>query len=61
MNKTEAKEAPSAQTYVDLGPGGGRIGERTNPPPLSHYREVKNQEDDAPPKSKGGVMRNHFS
>ena len=42
---------------MDLGPGGGRIGERTNPPPQSHYREVKNEEDDAPPKPKRGVMR----
>ena len=57
MNKTESKERPSAQTYMDLGPGGGRIGERTHPPPQSHYREVKNQEDDAPPKPKRGVMR----
>ena len=57
MNKTESKEPSSAQTYMDLGPGGGRIGERTNPPPQSHYREVKNQEDDAPPKPKRGVMR----
>ena len=57
MNKTESKEPPSAQTYVDLGPRGGHIGERTNPPPQSHYREVKNQEDDAPTKPKGGVMK----
>ena len=57
MNKTESKEPPSAQTYMDLGPGGGRIGERTNPPPQSHYREVKNEEDNAPPKLKRGVMR----
>ena len=57
MNKTESKEPSSAQTYMDLGPGGGRIGERTNPPPQSHYREVKNQEDDAPLKPKRGVMR----
>ena len=42
---------------MDLGPGGGRIGESTNPPPQSHYREVKNQEDDALPKPKRGVMR----
>ena len=57
MSKTESKEPPSAQTYMDLGPGGGRIGERTNPPPQPHYREVKSQEDDAPPKPKRGVMR----
>ena len=57
MNKTESKEPPSAQAYMDLGPGGGRIGERTNPPPQSHYREVKNEEDDAPPKPNRGVMR----
>ena len=57
MNKSEPKEPPSAQTYMDLGPGGGRIGERTNPPPQSHYREVKNVEDDAPLKPKRGVMR----
>ena len=57
MNKSESKETPSAQTYMDLGPGGGRIGERPNPPPQPHYREVKNQEDDAPPKPKRGVMR----
>ena len=57
MNKSESKEPPSAQTYMDLGPGGGRIGERTNPPPQSHYREVKILEDDAPPKPKRGVMR----
>ena len=57
MNKTEPKEPPSAQTYMDLGPGGGRIGERTNPTPQSHYREVKNQEDDALPKLKRRVMR----
>ena len=57
MNKTEPKEPPSAQTYMDLGPGGGRIGERTNPLPQPHYREVKNQGDDAPPKPKRGVMR----
>ena len=42
---------------MDLGPGGGRIGERTNPPPQSHYRGVKNLEDDAPPKPERGVMR----
>ena len=57
MKKSESKEPPSAQTYMDLGPGGGSIGERTNPPPQSHYLEVKNQEDDAPPKPKRGVMR----
>ena len=57
MNKAESKEPRSAQTYMDLGPGGGRVGERANPPPKSHYREVKNQEDDAPPKPKRGVMR----
>ena len=57
MNKTESKEPPSAQTYMDLGPGGGRIGERKNPPPTSHYREVKNQKDAAPPKPRQGVMR----
>ena len=57
MNKTESKEQPSAQTYMDLGPGGGQIGERGNPSPRSHYREVKNLEDDAPLKPKRGVMR----
>ena len=41
---------------MDLGPGGGRIGERKNPPPQSHYREVKNEED-APPKPERGIMR----
>ena len=34
---------------MNLGPGGGRIGERTNPPPQLDYQEVKNEED-APPK-----------
>ena len=57
MNKTESKEPPSGQKNMDLGPGGGCIGEHTNPPPQSHYREVKNEEDDAPPKPKRGVMR----
>ena len=55
MNKTETKEPPYGQTYIDLGPGGGRIGERRNPPPHSH-REVKNEED-ASPKPKRGIMR----
>ena len=41
---------------MDLGPGGGRIGERTNPPPQPHYREVKNEEN-APPKPMRGVTR----
>ena len=41
---------------MDLGPGGGRIGERTNPPPQSHCREVK-KEEDGPPKPKRGVTR----
>lgn len=57
MDKTESKEPPSAKTYMNLGPGGGRIGERTNPPPQPHCREVKSLEDDAPPKPKRGVMR----
>ena len=39
---------------MDLGPGGGRIGERKNPPTQSHYREVKNEEDAPPPKPKQG-------
>ena len=55
MNKT-CGEPPSAQTYMDLGPGRGRIGERKNPPPQSHYLEVKNEED-APPKPERGIMR----
>ena len=41
---------------MDLGPGGGRIGERKYPPPQSHYWEVKNEED-APPKPERGIMR----
>ena len=57
MDKKQSKEPPSAQTYMDLGPGGGRIGERANPPSQSHHREVKNLDDDAPPKLKRGVMR----
>ena len=57
MYKTESKEPPSAQTHMDLGPGGGCISESTNPTPQSHYWEVKNQEDDAPPKLKRGVTR----
>ena len=56
MNKTESKEPPFAQTYMDLGPPQGRIGEHTNLPPQSHYPEVKNEED-APPKPKRGIMR----
>ena len=62
MNKTESKEQPSAQGYMDLGPGEVRIGERRNPPPQSHYREVKNQEDDAPPKhfSDNIDVQSHF-
>ena len=41
---------------MDLGPGGGPIGECKNPPPQSHYREVKNEKD-APPKPERGIMR----
>ena len=29
MNKTESKEPPSAQAFMDLGPGWRRIGERS--------------------------------
>ena len=29
MNKTESKGPPSAQAYMDLGPGGRRTGERS--------------------------------
>ena len=57
MNKNAPKEPPSAQTYMDLGPGGGRIGDRANSTPQPHYREVKNLEDDAPPKPRRGVTR----
>ena len=57
MNKTESKEPPRAQTYMDLGPGGGRIDELTNSPPQSYYLEVKSRADDAPPKPKRGVMK----
>ena len=56
MNKTESKEPPSAQTYMDVGPGGGRIGERTNPTSQSHYPEVR-KEEDGPPMPKRGIMR----
>ena len=58
MNKTESEEPPSAQTYMELGPGMEHIGERTNPPLQSHYREVKNGED-VPPKPNQGIMRQH--
>ena len=56
MNKSETKEPPSAQTYMDLGLRGERIGEHTNPPPQLHYREVKNEEE-APSKAKRAIMR----